>query len=491
MRPILQKFFTTGPAAIALVIAAASALLRLTDVPNTDVTWLLACAQWWLDGKRIGVDILETNPPGSVLIYIPGALAGKFSGLDAHSINIALTVLCAAALSVWSATRIARALDRPHLAGMMTAGFAIILLVSPYNNLAQREHIGVLALLVWLTLAATPAQPASVAMKLLAGAGLTIAAMAKPHLLLVPALVQIATMAATRSWAGLFSAQNISGAVGVSAYAVSVPVLFPEYFSEVLPRVVDTYLPVRIPLLAIMIRPAFLLALAMTGLALIAAMRGGAASAGRVFLIAALGACLADIAQAKGFNYHALPFFALAGLAAVINMTASWRPPQPAPRISMFLFALLSAFAVGAFTAPLRPQIAAVAVELSRLKTPPRVLALGGNLTTSYPAVHMTKATWVQRPPFLYLAIGAERQRRTGVTPQRSEALARYDELERRMLAQDIRQGRPDVILLQLTPEIDWLAWARRDSELASLLEAFAPGPKAGGVLLLIRRDGK
>lgn len=481
---------------IASAAVLAAALLRLTDVPNTDVTWLLACAQWLLDGKRLGVDILETNPPGSILIYMPGALAGRLSGLDAHSINIALTLLCAAALCVWSASRISHALDRPQLTAMMTAGFAIILLVTPYNNLAQREHIGVLAMLVWLTLAATPAQPASLAMKLLAGAGLTIAAMAKPHLLLVPALAQIATMAATRSWAGLFSVQNIAGAVGILAYAAFTPVLFPEYFSDVLPRVIDTYLPVRIPLLAIMIRPAFLLALAMAALAMLMALRGGAANAGRLFLIAAAGACLADVAQAKGFNYHALPFFILAGLAAVISMAAVWRAPDSAPRKSMIFFALLSAIAVLAFTAPVRPQIRAVAAELSRLATPPRVLALAGNLTTSYPAVHMVKATWVQRPPFLYLAIGAERQRRSGVTPQRSEALARYDELERRMLAQDIVNGRPDIILVQLTPELDWLEWARRDRELAALLSAYAPAGTVGnankttGVLILNRKPG-
>ena len=108
----------------------------------------------------------------------------------------------------------------------------------------------------------------------------------------------------------------------------------------------------------------------------------------------------------------------------------------------------------------------------------------------------MVKATWVQRPPFLYLAIGAERQRRSGVTPQRSEALARYDELERRMLAQDIVNGRPDIILVQLTPELDWLEWAQRDGELAALLSAYAPAGSVGnankttGILFLKRKPG-
>jgi hypothetical protein len=52
---------------------------------NTDVSWLLIAGERMLDGQRLYADILETNPPMSVLVYIPAILIGRAMGLPAEN----------------------------------------------------------------------------------------------------------------------------------------------------------------------------------------------------------------------------------------------------------------------------------------------------------------------------------------------------------------------------------------------------------------------
>jgi hypothetical protein len=50
-----------------LIIAAA----------NSDISWLLTAGERILDGQYLYVDVIETNPPVSVLVCIPGIVVAR------------------------------------------------------------------------------------------------------------------------------------------------------------------------------------------------------------------------------------------------------------------------------------------------------------------------------------------------------------------------------------------------------------------------------
>src|SRR6185369_10701118 len=90
-------------AVVALFVVAVT--MRHVVAANTDVSWLLIAGERWLDGQRLYSDILETNPPMAVLIYIPGILIARTLGISVETvidglIFIAIAVSLAIAASI-------------------------------------------------------------------------------------------------------------------------------------------------------------------------------------------------------------------------------------------------------------------------------------------------------------------------------------------------------------------------------------------------------
>ena len=71
-----------GSVAVLAVVAVALAL-RATLRTNVDVAWLLTVGEKVLDGQRLYADILEVNPPASMIIYWPAILIARTLGLHA------------------------------------------------------------------------------------------------------------------------------------------------------------------------------------------------------------------------------------------------------------------------------------------------------------------------------------------------------------------------------------------------------------------------
>src|SRR5277367_163807 len=43
-----------------------------------DISWMLTIGEAWFDGKTPYVDFIETNPPASLLLYMPAVAAGRW-----------------------------------------------------------------------------------------------------------------------------------------------------------------------------------------------------------------------------------------------------------------------------------------------------------------------------------------------------------------------------------------------------------------------------
>src|SRR5262245_39342944 len=69
-------------AIIALVTGAVA--MRSVVAANTDVSWLVIAGERWLDGQKLYSDIIETNPPMAILVYVPAILIARSLGISAE-----------------------------------------------------------------------------------------------------------------------------------------------------------------------------------------------------------------------------------------------------------------------------------------------------------------------------------------------------------------------------------------------------------------------
>src|SRR3954452_17144660 len=92
---------------IVVILFAVGIVMRQQVAANSDVSWLLIAGERWLDGQRLYSDILETNPPMAVLVYVPGILLSRAVDLPAERVVDAL-VMIAVALSLGFSARILR-----------------------------------------------------------------------------------------------------------------------------------------------------------------------------------------------------------------------------------------------------------------------------------------------------------------------------------------------------------------------------------------------
>ena len=131
---------------VVLLFVAAMAM-RHVVAGNTDVSWLVIAGERWLDGQRLYSDIVETNPPMAVLIYIPGILIARALGIPAEIVLDGL-VFAAIAVSLAITARILKNSSAlaPSQRWPLALLAVMVLTILPVQVFGQREHIAVIAL---------------------------------------------------------------------------------------------------------------------------------------------------------------------------------------------------------------------------------------------------------------------------------------------------------------------------------------------------------
>jgi hypothetical protein len=309
-------------------------------------------------------------------------------------------------------------------------------------------------------------------------------------------------------------------AAAALAYAGVVAWRFPAYVAEVLPAVAAAYLPVREAARDLIVNAAVVVWAAFAAaLALVAGPRLRAPLIATPAL-AAVGALATFFIQGKGWLYQAYPALALIALAfgaaldrrgatpgrlavlaaaavavALAGRLASLPPFAAAVAVALVgggaLVAVsgrcmvaaeretrLAEFAVAAIagavwlfftappTAPDRDFVRAVAA----LGPHPRLAAVAEGLGIGFPLVRQVDGVWVQRTQGMLLTAGARRliDENPGDAAL-AERLAPIVAREREMVAEDIRRGRPDAILVN-TVNPRFHRWAMTDPTLAAAL---------------------
>ncbi len=484
-----------APAILVLAVAQ-----QCLGHQNADNSWLFTVDERVLDGARPYVDVLETNPPASFLLYMPATLLARALGARVEFVAPAM-VFAGACGSIWLAGRVLRAaglLDRSETAFLLSAAIFALLETSG-TSFGEREHIAALALLPVLATqaarmaGASPSAGAALAAGLLAG----VAVCVKPHFALAVGLPLAGALVARRSLRPAFGVENFAAGAVVAAYGLSLWIFFAAYFN-LLPELVDAYLPVTLGWAALVAKPWVGLYAALLATA---AMIGGRACLGpRTFppLAASVGFFVAYLWQGKGWSNHGLPFvqlacLALASVAAPFVADASRRASIGSPRLiglwlalPVAIYAPLIYGAMGQWSMGEETPGLAEAV-LRHAPAHPRVIAMSPNLTPGFPLTRRIEGVWAGRTQQLWLLSAARALIAAGRGDEAYRArLASYANKDAANFLADVRANHPDVIIVDSDPRI---AKAIADMpDLAAALQDYAPAETVDDMTVWARR---
>ena len=475
------------PAAAALA-ALAIGLCRPT---NTDISWLLTVNERILAGAVPYKDIVELNPPASILLYRIPALAAHWLPIRAEIATVAFVALLiggvlAYARRLLSKYELGDALRRAVF--LLVAALALSIL--PLDEMAQREHFAAIFALPYALLAMARAEKNKVAPldSVFAGLLMGLCVAVKPHFALCALFVSAAQAWRSRAVGAFFRVENLAALAAALAYFIGSLIDFPYFFSDVLPMVRDLYLPIRLGAAGLIAHIAPLLALP---LCLCWFFRDQPQSGGaRVLLLVAAGFLAAYFLQGKGWSYHVYP-------ALVFSLcAAAWAAPEAtdsAARLSPKFGALLLAAALIAPTPSFfrrDEQHAALAAAIAKIAPHPKLLALSFRQSLGHPLTRTIGGAWVGRYWGLWatgLAVLMD-ERAGGDAALRAKAEA-YFEKDRLATAEDIEGRRPDIVLIDETPGFDFSKWIAGSPRLEAAMAKYKTIETVDGVEILQRRS--
>ncbi len=469
--------------------ALAALAVQLVRPTNPDVSWLLTVNDRILAGATPYKDIVELNPPASILLYRIPALAAKFLPARPEwivAVMLALTVGAALAYggALLARYRLSASADSPVFLIVAALVFAVL----PFDEMAQRDHFATIFMFPYALIAIGRAAGERIgrADALVAGALLGLGVAIKPHFALC-ALLAAGFVAWRRRDVGAFLRAEYGAAVAVAlAYLIGAAIFYPRFFTDVLPMLADVYLPLRLDFVTLAERIAVPLA---APLVLCWICRDRRANAGTsVLLLIGAGFVGAYLMQGKGWSYHAYPAIAFFLIAAGWAMQLA-----PAAGLSRLSAALLLAIAL-VVPAPrfFRPDAAnpALAAAIVRLAPHPRILAIAFPLDVGHPLTRDIGGVWVGHTWGLWATGGALYMKaHAGDDAARRARADAYFDGERLATAQDIETQRPDIVLIQQTPGFDFAQWIGDSPPLRAAMARYRRVGAVDGVEIYQRRD--
>lgn len=462
-----------------LVIGAALAQQALSAL-NCDVSWLLTTAERMLDGARLYRDIEEVNPPASVLLYVPPVIVARLLAIPPEAVTVSMVTL----LALVSLHHTGRIIAVPPAASTMLGVVGtFVLLILPADLFAQREHVALIAGLPMLAVITRRAmtQPVLRRDAWLAGIGGGIMVAIKPHLALALILPALWAIVRQRRLAAVVAPEWLAAGLVCTVYLLVVQLAFPDYTARMLPLLRLVYLPGRDSW-------SHLLTSTMVTIPAVAAIltlwlaRVRLSGEVTVTLLAAAGFAMAGLVQGKGYLNHGYPAVATALLAIALELSR----PGIARRFGGWCAILLALFATYSYARVPAPDALRDAVE--RVGPPhPRLVGVSFDFALGHPLTRWVDGEWIGRRGSLWVTGNAWQQMENPALPaaeRRAYQAAERDDAG--MLAADIKNRRPDIILVDDVPGPRWIA---AHPPLAQAMRGYQPAARVGHVTLWTPRQ--
>lgn len=484
-----------------------------------DISWLITVCEGWLDGRTPYVDLIETNPPAAILIYMPAVALARLLAWRPE-IVVAAYGLGLAGLSVLASRR---TLIRAHLLsendGLWTLAALAAFALLPGRVLDERDFFAALLGLPFVALVAartSGARPAFLSI-LVATFGLAAMVAIKPPYALVP--LALAPYALGRFGARPLLWPELWGAAALfAAYVAWTFFAFPAYVRDVVPTIAAAYVPVRESLQGLALNGGMMALAALAALIFVRGRPHLAEPLIAVPALAAFGALCAYALQGKGWLYHlqpALSWLVIAGAGLWLRLPRAPRieaaaaliaiatglaaavlnaPPMPTAiglalvaRFAMRLpageaglaglatlgFGALFGAICGLYSAPFPGAPDTFRAALRALGPHPRIAGVAEGLGVGFPLTREVGGVWVQRTQGLLMTAGARRL--MDLHPDDAalvERLAPIIAADRDRLAEDIVANRPDAVLVS-RHGARFHAWAMSDPKLSAALAPY------------------
>lgn len=467
-------------------ILVTALLVQMPFVLNADLGWLLTANEKILDGRSLGVDLFESNPPLSVYMYMPAVMLSRITGVAPEYIAIALAIMeiMGALLVIDRAAAAAKLEARERSISVWL--FAFLLAILPGAVFSQREHIAVVALTPFVAITALRWRdlcPGPIA--IVAGVGAGLAMSIKPFLALVVGLPIILGAVRQRSLRPLFTLEAGMAAVIVIGYGAIVVAVFPDYLSTYAPMVAEAYLPIRREFASLLPLPIAVVGASLAFLRVLAPQHFKLAGDATPWLAASVGGAASFFLQGKGWPYtaFALCLFAIAAPSLHVRIRTL--------RMSVVVSGLAALVLVGLYLSSPAPGFPPLEERVQAHVKHPRLLTITDHIGLGHPLVRKIDGTWVGSSCAQLLAAGAIlRENSSQPTPGEQAKLDSIIHFERRQLLADLRNGRPDVILVDTrllsSFRFDWLAWANADPELQKELSHYREVEDVGRVRIFV-----
>jgi hypothetical protein len=463
-----------------LLILLVSILLRRDATP--DVSWLITMCERILHGERAYVDIYETTPPVPMLLYMPGVVFARLTGVTPEAATFAFAY-ASALVSLGLSARILPkyVADGGQSKWLVLLPAAVILFILPRDVFAQREYFAAAFALPVVSVFVRHAHEGvwpPLWERILAAvlAGLTIAI--KPPLFVLPGIVVAGYYwSRTRSLSFLVSSGLLAaGVIGVAFTAASLAA-FPDYLGGITTLMRDVYIPVRSDPFSFLGDRGCLGVLSCLALALILCVKQKPPVTAVLALMAAIGFLATYFIQGKFFFYHVFPAALFGGIAVWLLIYGRLRACVGGPSatvvraIGVYALAILEIsvlFIVGFDDR--RPVMSDLswAAGLDH----PRALAVSPDLKTAFPLARRIGAVWVDRTHSQWVARYTRFPLRSGglAEPER-EKFIRYHKQDLEWILRQITEKAPDIIIQDVWPGNSWLT-----SELLALKPGFLDG---------------
>ncbi len=473
--------------------------IALRGEATPDVSWLITMCERILRGERAYIDIFETTPPVPMLLYMPGVLAAKLTGMSPEAGTYAFAY-ASTAVSLWLSWRILPeyVVEGGQSRWLVLMPAAVVLLILPRDVFAQREYFAAAFSLpivaVFIRQAQTNEWPEfwdRMGAAALGGMALAIKA---PLFALPGVFVAAYTFWRTRSLSFLLpSGLLTAGVIGLLLTVASLAP-FPDYLGEVSVVMREVYVSIRFPPSLILADKGWLGVMACLGLALTLSAREKPPVAVVLTSLAATGFLTAYFIQGKYVYYHVFPsapFAAIAAAILVFRLVREYiRAPDASGALASVVYLVALACAVPLFFAGFDAQTPLMHdVSWAKALSHPRALAVTPMGRVSFPLARRIGAVWVGRTHSQWIAgLTSVALQVGGLSDEERRRYLDWHERDLKGILKEIREKSPEIIITDTSPNWSWL---RR--ELSTMEPGFLDGyePIAEeGVIQVLRRKG-
>lgn len=486
---------TRAGALVSLAIVALAAVIQGMGEQICDNSWLILFAERVYEGATPYADITDPNLPATWLVYMPAVILQKWTGLRAESFVfveiLALTFATGAfALRILRAARLDADVDVAAIRNF--ALFASLIVWGA--NFGQREHFTVLLMLPFLALCAARASGAAIGTGVAVVAGLLAAAAVciKPFYALPLALPVVAAMIVRRSARPALGPEIFGAALATAVGYAATYKLTPAYFTLEMPQLTAVYLAGRYPLLEILTRPMVPYLLVTLGL-LAHFIRRNRDPRVLMLTASAAGFLATFIIQGKMSYNHALPAIHLVVVAFGVEYAR--RRVQNPDAAALFLRRLATPVIA------LAPMFGLIHLNLLRMtphagvreaveRLAPAHPSIGGiveSFSIAFPMVRQVNGRWVGRASAIWgTDVGLYLLTLASTTPEHRRRIEDVIHSQRAWLAEDLSQGKPDVILVE---DANVRRRELATSELARALDGYSHATDVKDVEIWLRDD--